>query len=694
MVKIINLAHTEVCRIAKEANIDESITRNAILFTASSVIGIKRLKILHNDELSYINFFGTTFANSGTGKDVALTIGERIFGLDNDLMVDILKMNFNNHNAPLPNDTVDAKDEVDYIIPSKYTVPLRGSVEGIMRVGNFYNRTTMGSFNITSGEFAHEINKQNLSILTKLWQSGSNDGSTNVNEKYKPIQNVPTNVLLYGSYEPFKEDVGLHKELNEMLVSGLARRSIFSISDNKDICHIPNPPKSEMDMLIEYGLEFKNNIKSLNTNIIKIQEPAQKLLNNYIAKVSNIYNKRKTKVNELSARNENKIARLSGIIALIGLKSSVDEQSMQQAIDIVEESNKALRYILEPKTIYKRMYEELLLEPRGLSITELIDKNIGTRKKSDIENNVELLEDYAFRFNNKIEKHGRANKYRLVQYENTNLDEIIISVSTGLNSEPTREVYYKNITVPFFGSEKSIETLVSNSNIKSFLTCHLESDKKKPEYGYRKKENFISGQNLIAFDIDEGMTINEAEELLKQYQYIIYTTRSHQKDKNGITVDRFRILLPTKTEFYVTINQHKELYENLSKVLGLTTYDVATRNAARLWFTNSDTNIITKKEGDLLDVRCCLPDTEKEEKIRYVSTEDVNEVSSDRRIQGMIRYTLQNAITGNRNNALYRLFAFVKDIEDMDIAKSVVLSTNQMLSEPLKDSEIKQIVRR
>ena len=694
MKDIIDLAHKEVCRITKNANVNRDITLNALLFTASSAIGTRRFKILHNGELSYINFFGTTFANSGTGKDVALNICEKIFYLDNENYIEMLKADFRKLNAELPTDTIEPDDKVDYIIPSKYSVPLRGSVEGIMRVGNFFNRTSLGSFNITSGEFAHEINKQNLAILTKLWQSGSNDGSTNVNEKYKPINNIPTNILLYGSYEPFKQDVKLHKELNEMLVSGLARRSFFAIDDNNDKKYIRNKIKSNFDILLDYGKTFKEHIKILDIKILNIDDEAEELLNEYMEKINNIYNKHKSKINEIATTNENKIARLSGIIALIGLKSSVDLQAMQQAIDIIEKSNKALKYILEPKTIYKRMYEELVLEPRGLSVTELIDKNIGTNKKSDIENNIELLEDYAFRFNQKIEVHGKAKKYRLVKYENTNLDEIIVAIAGGLSKEPEKELYYKNVKIPFFGDGKTVEQLVRHSTIKSFLTCHLENDRRKPEFGYRKKDNFISGQNLIAFDVDEGMDIKEAQDLLEQYQYIIYTTKSHNIEKNGIVSERYRILIPTKTEFYVTIEQHKELYENLSKVLGLSTYDIATRNATRLWFTNPNATIIVKRDGDLLDVRCCLPDTEKEEKIKYVSKEEIDEVSKDRRIQGMIRYTLQNAVIGNRNNALYRLFAFVRDISNKETATGVVLSTNKMLSEPLKDNEIKQIVRR
>jgi len=693
MKKIIDLVHKEVCRITKNANVNKNITQNALLFTASALIGVRRMKIIHNGQESFINFFGVTFANSGAGKDVALSICEKMFELDTDKYVNVLKQNFKNLTSEKDNDIADIEEDIDYIIPSKYSVPLRGSVEGIMRVGNFFNHTTLGSFNITSSEFAHEINKDNLTILTKLWQSGSNDGSTNVNEKYKPISNIPSNILLYGTYEPFKQDNKLHQELNEILVSALARRSLFALSDNEDKIYLDNV-QSNMNILIDFGKQFKEHIKSIENTIISINQDAQKILSSYMQKKFDAFNKSKTKINDISTANENKIARLAGIIALIGLKEEVDDEAINQAIQIQEQSNKALQYVLEPQTIYKRIYEALSIEPRGLSITELIDKNIGTKKKIDIEHNIELLKDYAFRFNQKVEVHGIAQKYRLVQYENTDLEKIICAISTGLSKDPAMEVYYKNVAIPFFGEERSVEALVQNKVIHSYLTCHVESDKRKPEYGYRKKDNFISGQNLIVFDIDEGMSLQEAISLLEQYKYIIHTTKSHQKDKNGIVADRFRILLPTKTEFYVTVEQHKELYENISKILGITTYDIATRNATRLWFTNPYAEVITKKEGDLLDVRCCLPDTEKEEKIRYVSKEEVDEVSKDKRIQGMIRYTLQNAVVGNRNNALFRLFAFVRDIEDVNIAKNVVLSTNAMLSEPLSENEVLQIIRR
>lgn len=48
---------------------------------------------------------------------------------------------------------------------------------------------------------------------------------------------------------------------------------------------------------------------------------------------------------------------------------------------------------------------------------------------------------------------------------------------------------------------------------------------------------------LLVLDIDEGCGLDAAKELFKDYVSIIATSRSHQKEKNGIVCDRFRVIL-------------------------------------------------------------------------------------------------------------------------------------------------------
>lgn len=58
----------------------------------------------------------------------------------------------------------------------------------------------------------------------------------------------------------------------------------------------------------------------------------------------------------------------------------------------------------------------------------------------------------------------------------------------------------------------------------------------------RNKENFLQTE-LVGLDFDEGVTLQEAEDLLKDYMYVIAPTKSHRKEKNGNVCDRFRVIL-------------------------------------------------------------------------------------------------------------------------------------------------------
>ena len=63
--------------------------------------------------------------------------------------------------------------------------------------------------------------------------------------------------------------------------------------------------------------------------------------------------------------------------------------------------------------------------------------------------------------------------------------------------------------------------------------------------GIKKQENWRNeNQNLIILDIDSGLSIEDAKKEFGQYTYFMYTTKSHQVDKKGVTCDRYRIVLP------------------------------------------------------------------------------------------------------------------------------------------------------
>lgn len=60
--------------------------------------------------------------------------------------------------------------------------------------------------------------------------------------------------------------------------------------------------------------------------------------------------------------------------------------------------------------------------------------------------------------------------------------------------------------------------------------------------GYRAAKNFICA-DLCILDFDKGLTVKEAVVLFSEYRCLIAASKSHQKNKDGVTCDRFRVVL-------------------------------------------------------------------------------------------------------------------------------------------------------
>lgn len=74
--------------------------------------------------------------------------------------------------------------------------------------------------------------------------------------------------------------------------------------------------------------------------------------------------------------------------------------------------------------------------------------------------------------------------------------------------------------------------------------------------GYRHGTSW-SSCDIMALDIDEGCTVAEAKELFKDYEHVILASKSHQKEKNGKVLDRFRVIIPLSETI-----KDQEIYKN------------------------------------------------------------------------------------------------------------------------------------
>jgi len=162
-------------------------------------------------------------------------------------------------------------------------------------------------------------------------------------------------------------------------------------------------------------------------------------------------------------------------------------------------------------------------------------------------------------------------------------------------SEVTGNVDCKRIEV------KSMEEVAALMYTKTISPSFFKDD-------YRNNKNF-EGADFIMLDIDENCTLVEALKKFKNYKYAIATTRNHQKEKNGIVADRFRVLLQLE-ERITNPQDFKATYEELAKEFPF--LDEQCKDPSRQFFP-SPGKVKKRLDGELVKVRRWVE--KKEEKI-------------------------------------------------------------------------------
>jgi len=117
--------------------------------------------------------------------------------------------------------------------------------------------------------------------------------------------------------------------------------------------------------------------------------------------------------------------------------------------------------------------------------------------------------------------------------------------------------------------------------------------------GYRHRDNYVSSQ-FMCLDYDVGNpTISEMAAKMDKLglMHIIGTTHHHQKDKNGIICDRFRLVLPMKKPMPESDLQYDWLMERMLTKWGKA--DEQAVNRTRMFKPCKE--IVSMKNGELFD---------------------------------------------------------------------------------------------
>jgi hypothetical protein len=208
----------------------------------------------------------------------------------------------------------------------------------------------------------------------------------------------------------------------------------------------------------------------------------------------------------------------------------------------------------------------------------------------------------------------------------------------------TAEPKYKNTEINFFNLHKLV-----SSDYRQYSPYVFNTGKKV-------KENWSNdNQSLLIYDIDDGMSIQEAKDMFSNYTYLITTTKSHRREKKGLILDRYRIILPA------TNIPTGELYWNMLQLLSeRIPMDIQVNNPTGAFLGNSEA-INIYNEGEIYDCSSLIPLAEyrmvnklkiKKIQVEYEKTDttDLKELKEtlDRDIVKMILMDLGSEFTGNK----------------------------------------------
>lgn len=208
--------------------------------------------------------------------------------------------------------------------------------------------------------------------------------------------------------------------------------------------------------------------------------------------------------------------------------------------------------------------------------------------------------------------------------------------------------------------------------------------------GHRLDVNYEGEEDVLILDIDENVTLAQSRVIFKKYTNFIITSKSHQKEKNNIVCDRYRVFLKLESTLHEPedrVNFINNVFSNFPFV------DKSCRNSSRFYYSSPDNAEVYYNEGKLfpvitikaeeraLEVKTeCTPSPSIPEGVyayidglgQWVNSRGEileGEGSLENNLKGARIYLDNEYYSGNRNNALFNCacMLFGDDVDEDDI---------------------------
>lgn len=535
-----------------------------------------------------------------------------------------------------------------------------------------------GSMNLIMDEVAANLsaNQEVFATFIELYDKGLTKqklikNSTDNRRSEEIIGKTPANLLMFGVPSRLLDGAKTEEDLMAMLDTGYARRCFFGYvrsSSKKKVrtaeqMFTDRTNKDNDIVIADLADRLENLADIINANKkLVISKETCILLNEYQliceAKADLMAPHQEIMRSELQNRNF-KVLKLAGAYAFMDDSPEITAGHIYNAIKLAEDSGEAFAQLLSRDKPWIKLAKYIAVVGQDVTQADLAEDlpfyKGGMGHKNEM---LSLAIAYGYK-NNIIIKKSFSDGIEFLRGETlkeTDLSKMTLAYSTDFTTD------YQNEFAPFDQLHK-----LTQAPGMHWVSHHLNG-------GYRNEENCIPGFNLVVIDVDGGVSMSTAKELLKNHKFLLYTTKRHTEEEH-----RFRIVMPANYTLAMDAKDYKEFMSNIYTWLPFKVDD-QTNQRARKWMSN--TGLYEYNDGDVLDVLPFIPKTSKNEARKQL-------LDSQQSMDNLERWILNNSGDGNRNNMLLRYAMLLVDAGfDFENVRSKVISLNDKMADKLTEAEI------
>ena len=680
--------------VKKTQSKDPHFFRVLVAYYMSKVASMMRTNVKTHDRGNIpVSTYVLNLAQSGFGKNFATNImEEHVIGGFKTAFLERTFPKLSEDNIrkmateraaldPINNDpethTVAMQREFDMLGPLAFSFD-SGTVPALKQLRQKLLMAEAGSICFEGDEVGSNFinNGEILNSFLELYDIGKTKikliKNTNDSQRSEEIDGrTPTNLLLFGT--PNKLLNGKVEEaFDQMLETGYARRFLFGYSQLNKAAQEVTALELYNDLInstIDQDLiNLEEHFKKLaipsqaHKNLTMTKDVSLKILQYKLdcaTRADDFKEHQEIQKAEMTHRYY-KAIKLAGAYAFCDGAVTLEEKYLDYAIQLVEDSGEAFGRVMLRDRNYIRVAKFLADVNEEMTHVDIME-DVPAYRGSEAQRReiINLATAWGYK-NNVILQRRIQDGVEFLKGESlreTDLGTLNFSVS-------------QDITQGFAKQTQPFDQLHKLTGADGYhYTAHAFKG------GHRSSDNAMEGFDMLVLDVDSGTTMMAAQLLLKDYTYLIATTKSHTEKNN-----RFRIIMPMSHHMKLTPGKYSQFMANVFAWLPFDV-DTATKDIARKWETCKDSEYVYNY-GILIDATEFIPQTKKAESNRKF-------LDTNSSLDALERWFLKNTEEGNRSNMLIKYaYALIDNGYDTTSIQQRVLNFNSKLDRPLLEAEI------